>query len=121
MVIVVRQNDGWRWQHRRGTIRFDMTETMPIRREQKGHRGAFYIDGEGRRLAALTFSAAPDGRLVILEHTEVDESLRGQGIARRLVEAAVVWAREQQIRLVPVCPFAKAVFDREPSFSDVLA
>jgi uncharacterized protein len=100
---------------------FDMSETTSVRREQKGHRGAFYIDGEGGRLAELTFSAAPDGQLVILDHTEVDESLRGQGIARRLVEAAVGWAREQNIKLVPVCPFAKAIFDREPAFGDVIA
>jgi uncharacterized protein len=100
---------------------FDMSETTSVRREQKGHRGAFYIDGKGGRLAELTFSAAPDRQLVILEHTEVDESLRGQGIARKLVETAVTWAREQQIKLVPVCPFAKAVFDREPAFRDVLA
>jgi len=102
-------------------MRFDMSETMTVRRDQKGHRGAFYIEGEDGRLAELTFSAAPDGQLVILEHTEVDESLRGQGIARRLVEAAVNWARDQNIKLGPVCPFAKAVFDREPAFGDVLA
>jgi uncharacterized protein len=100
---------------------FAMNETMTVRREQKGHRGAFYIDGKDGRLAELTFSAAPDGQLVILEHTEVDASLRGQGIARRLVEGAVSWAREQNIKLVPVCPFAKTVFDREPAFGDVLA
>ena len=102
-------------------MRVDMGETLTVRREQKAHRGAFYIDGESGRRAELTFSAAPDGQLVILEHTEVDESLRRQGIARKLVEAAVVWAREQHIKLVPVCPFAKAVFDREPAFGDVLA
>jgi predicted GNAT family acetyltransferase len=100
---------------------FAMNETMTVRREQKGHRGALYIDGKDGRLAELTFSAAPDGQLVILEHTEVDASLRGQGIARRLVEDAVSWAREQNIKLVPVCPFAKTVFDREPAFGDVLA
>jgi predicted GNAT family acetyltransferase len=38
-----------------------------------------------------------------------------------LVEAAVQWARREKVRLVPVGPFAKGVFDREPSFHDVLA
>jgi len=37
------------------------------------------------------------------------------------VEAAVIWAREEHIKLVPVCPFAKAVFEREPAFRDVVA
>jgi predicted GNAT family acetyltransferase len=95
-------------------------EPMTIQRQQQGHRGAFYIERDGSR-AELTFSASPDGKLVMLDHTEVAEPLRGQGIARSLVEAAVVWARQQQIRLVPVCPVARAIFEREPAFRDVLA
>jgi predicted GNAT family acetyltransferase len=98
-----------------------LTATDAVQREETGHRGAFYIERAKERLAELTFSAAPDGKLVILEHTEVSESLRGQGVARRLVEAAVVWARQSGVKLVPLCPFAKAVFDREPGFRDVVA
>lgn len=94
---------------------------LQVQREQKGHRGAFFIAREGERVAELTFSAGGDGKLVMLDHTEVSDSLRGQGIARKLVEEAVGWARREKIKLVPVCPFAKAVFDREPSFHDVLA
>jgi predicted GNAT family acetyltransferase len=93
---------------------------MPVQREQKGRRGAFYLERDGIRLAEMTFSADAEGKLVIIDHTEVAESLRGQGAARRLVEAAVGWAREKRIKLIPLCPFAKAVFDHEPSFHDVL-
>ena len=94
---------------------------LKVRLEQSGHRGAFFIACDGERLAELTFSASADGKLVMLDHTEVSESLRGQGVARALVEEAVRWARREGIHLVPVCPFARAVFDREPSFHDVLA
>jgi predicted GNAT family acetyltransferase len=58
---------------------------------------------------------------VILDHTEVSESLRGQGIARQLTLAAVAWARKSGVKLVPLCPFAKAVFDSDPTLHDVLA
>jgi predicted GNAT family acetyltransferase len=92
-----------------------------IHREQQGHRGAFYIETDGARLASLTFSAGPDGKIVMLDHTEVSEALRGQGIAQKLVEAAVDWARKTDNKLVAVCPFAKAVFDRVPELRDVLA
>jgi predicted GNAT family acetyltransferase len=92
-----------------------------IQREELGHRGAFYIDREGERLASLTFSAGPDGKLVMLDHTEVSDALRGQGIARKLVEAAVAWARANGVKLVAVCPFARAVFDKVPELRDVLA
>lgn len=95
-------------------------EDGSVQLKQKGHRGAFVIDKEGARLAELVFSSDPDG-VVVLEHTEVSESLRGQGIARKLVEAAVAWAREKKLKLRPVCPFARAVFDRVPEFSDVRA
>jgi predicted GNAT family acetyltransferase len=96
-------------------------EEISVQVEQKAHRGAFFVEREGQRLAELTFSATPDGKLVILDHTEVSDSLRGQGIARKLVEAAVAWARRTNVKLMPLCPFAKAVFDREPEFGDVRA
>src|SRR5437773_11884716 len=98
-----------------------MSEDLTVQREQQGHRGSFYIEQNGVHAADLTFSASPDGKLVLLDHTEVGEPLRGKGVARKLVEAAVVWARQQGVKLVPVCPFARAVFDKEPSFRDVLA
>jgi predicted GNAT family acetyltransferase len=92
-----------------------------IQREESGHRGAFYIDEAGARLASLTFSAGPDGKIVMLDHTEVSDSLRGQGIAKKLVEAAVAWARKGDVKLVAVCPFARAIFDKTPELRDVLA
>jgi predicted GNAT family acetyltransferase len=96
-----------------------MNEDDSVQVEQDGHRGTFFIAREGRRVAELTFSATPDGKLVILDHTEVSESLRGQGVARRLVEAAVAWARRTGVKLMPLCPVAMALFDREPQFADV--
>jgi predicted GNAT family acetyltransferase len=96
-------------------------EDDSVQVEEQGHRGTFFIARDGRRLAELTFSATPDRKLVILDHTDVSESLRGQGIARKLVEAAVAWARRTNVKLMPLCPFAKAVFDREPEFGDVRA
>ena len=94
---------------------------MDILHEQQGLRHAFFIERDGRRVAEQTLSAAPDGKLVIIDHTEVDDSLRGQGIARLLTLKTVDWARTSGVKLVPVCPFAKAVFDKDPSLHDVLA
>ena len=54
-----------------------------IEHEQQGHRGAFFVEDEGRRLAQLTYTMA--GKKVILDHTEVDDALRGTGTGRKLV------------------------------------
>jgi predicted GNAT family acetyltransferase len=90
-----------------------------IEHEQSGHRGAFFIEEEGKRLAQLTYTVS--GTKVILEHTEVDDALRGTGTGGKLVAAAVDWAREEDVRLLPLCPFARSVFEKHPEFGDVRA
>ena len=90
-----------------------------IEHEQTGHRGAFFVEEEGKRLAQLTYTVA--GTKIILDHTEIDDSLRGTGTGRKLVAAAVDWAREEDVRLMPLCPFARSVFEKTPEYRDVLA
>ena len=89
-----------------------------IEHEDSGQRGAFFIEEEGKRLAELTYTVA--GTRVILDHTEVDDALRGTGAGNKLVAAAVDWARDEDRRLLPLCPFARSVFDKMPEYSDVL-
>ena len=89
-----------------------------IEHERSGHRGAFFVEEDGKRLAQLTYTMA--GSKVILDHTEVDDALRGTGTGRKLVAAAVDWARDEELSLLPLCPFAKSVFDKTPEFGDVL-
>ena len=97
-----------------------MTDTAPsIQREESGTRGAFHADGPGGRLGTLTYSRTTP-TLVILDSTDVSEAARGTGLGRRLVEAAVVWARDTQTKIIPLCPYAKSVFERDAALRDVL-
>ena len=91
---------------------------MDITHERDGHRGAFVVNRDGVRLAELTYTVA--GSRVILDHTRVDDALRGTGTGARLVAAAVAWARAEKLMLLPLCPFARSVFDRTPAYADVL-
>ena len=90
-----------------------------IEHEESGHRGAFFIAKDGKRLAEMTYTVA--GSRIIIDHTDVDEALRGTCAGRKLVAAAVEWARAGNRRLMPLCPFARSVFDKTPEFRDVLA
>ena len=83
-----------------------------------GHRGAFGIERDGRRLATMTYSLAGD--IIIIDHTDVDAILRGTGAGAKLVAAAVEWARAEHRPIMPLCPFARSVFDKTPAFADVL-
>lgn len=92
---------------------------IEIRHEEHGDRGAFYVQTEAGRLAELRYSRT-SAQTVVLEHTDVSEALRGQGVGRRLVEAAVEWARRTGTRFVPVCTYARTVFEQYPGLRDVL-
>jgi len=93
---------------------------IEIRHEEKGERGAFFVEAEAGRLAELTY-ARTSPQTAVIEHTEVSGALRGGGVGRLLVEAAVQWARRTGTRLVPECTYAKSVFARHPELRDVLA
>ena len=95
-------------------------ERVDIRHEFSGHRGAFFIERDGKRLAEMTYSAAGDTRIII-DHTVVSDELRGTGSGARLVEAAVPWARAGRKTNNPFYPFARSVFDKAPVYSDVRA
>jgi uncharacterized protein len=94
--------------------------TIDIRHEEEDGRGAFFIEREGNRLARMTYSRAADD-LVIIDHTEVLQELQGLGVARKLLDAAVAWARQTKTRVMATCPYAKAQFAKDPSIQDVLA
>ena len=49
-----------------------------------------------------------------VKHTFTDPSLRGQGIAAQLVDAAVEKATHDQQLIMPVCPYVVSKFDKEP-------
>jgi len=94
-------------------------EPLAVRHEDTAGEGAFFVERGGERLGELKYLKPGPGRAV-LEHTSVSDVLRGQGVARRLVDAAVAWARESGVKLVPVCTYAKKVLEHDPSFRDVL-
>ena len=56
----------------------------------------------------------------VIQHTHVRPGFEGQGIAKKLVLKVVEEARKQQIKLTPVCPYAKKLLTGKEEYSDVL-
>jgi uncharacterized protein len=81
---------------------------------------AFIVERDGKRLAEMTYHVSNEGPTWI-DHTEVSDELRGQGVGRKLLDALVAWARAENIKLVPSCSYARSVFDKDPTIRDVLA
>jgi predicted GNAT family acetyltransferase len=95
-----------------------MQADSEIRHAESDGKGAFFIEREGKRLAEQAYQRLEERRVVIV-HTEVDASLRGQGVARRLLDTAVAWARATGTRVKATCPYAKAQFEKDASIRDV--
>ncbi len=93
---------------------------MLIQHEQNATKGAFYIELENKRVGEMTYSiASPE--LIIIDHTEVGEELKGKGAGMQLVNAAVEFARKNNIKIIPLCPFVKSVFEKKEEIRDVLS
>jgi len=89
-----------------------------IRREDNGSKGRYVLAGPDGAEAEVTFSKAGE-RLIIIDHTSVPDVFRGQGIGSKLVARAVEDARAAGIGITPLCPFARAQFERHPDWADV--
>ena len=93
---------------------------MLINHKQSGNKGSFYVEANETILAEMTYSMTGTD-LMIIDHTEVSDELRGKNVGFQLVHTAVAYARVNLIRIIPLCPFAKSVFDKKMTeFGDVL-
>lgn len=71
--------------------------------------------------AYLDYTGPEDGR-VDFESTFVSPDHRGQGLAERVVVAALEWARAEGLEVVPTCPYVrKTMSETRPEFADLAA
>ena len=93
---------------------------MLIQQKQEGSKGAFYVEENEQLLAEMTYSMTGT-ELMIIDHTDVSDTLRGKNVGYQLVQAAVEYARANHMKILPLCPFANAVFKKKiAEFGDVL-
>lgn len=92
---------------------------MEILQKDDGAKGMFYVKRDNDILAEMHYIWAGKDRIII-DHTDVNAVLKGMGAGKQMVTKAVEFAREKGIKIVPLCPFAKSVFDKVKEFSDVL-
>lgn len=76
-------------------------------------------DADNRMIAEVTFPDV-DANTVNIDHTFVDDSLRGQGVAGKLMEAAAGYLRKQKKKAVLTCSYAVKWFGKHPEYDDVV-
>jgi predicted GNAT family acetyltransferase len=91
---------------------------MVIQHKLLDGRGMFYMGHDGGILAEMVYTLS--GNKMVIEHTEVNVELEGQGVGKKLVQTAVEYARTHELKILPLCPFAKSVFNKVTEWQDVL-
>jgi predicted GNAT family acetyltransferase len=73
-----------------------------------------WIDGNLSKLDYIQ-----DGKNFVITHVGVHPSLRGQGVAGRIVEVCLAYARENSLRVIPMCSYAAAFIRRHPEYAEL--
>jgi len=92
---------------------------MDIQHKSGETKGEFYLEENGEAKAKMTYSKLGNTQIII-DHTEVSDDLRGENVGKKLVEFGVDFARKHNLKVIPLCPFAKAIIERDESLQDVL-
>lgn len=92
---------------------------MKIKQINDTRRGYFEAIEDEKQAGKMTYTWAGDSKFII-DHTEVNEDFNGKGVGKKLVMAAVEYARTNNLKIIPLCPFAKSVFDKVEEIHDVL-
>ena len=90
---------------------------IELKLESNG-KGAFVIEEAEERIAEMAISIS--GSNLTVYHTEVSDKLKGQGVAGQLLSTMVNYARENKLKVIPLCPYVSAQFKRHPEqYQDV--
>ncbi|MEO1023060.1 MAG: GNAT family N-acetyltransferase [Bacteroidota bacterium] len=92
---------------------------MNIVHKELNSKGFFIAQENGETVGEMTYSKAGDTKIII-DHTDISDQKRGSGLGKDLVFAAVEYAREKNIKILPLCPFAASVFNKHKEIRDVV-
>ncbi|MFZ2257184.1 MAG: GNAT family N-acetyltransferase [Clostridiaceae bacterium] len=81
---------------------------------------SFYIgELENKPLAEMSYVVSSD-KLIIIDHTNVPIEMSGQGVGKKLLKELTDWARVQDIKIMPLCPFAKVQMEKTEEYQDLI-
>ena len=85
----------------------------------EGEEFAFQNKKDGETLAEITWTMLGD--VMAVEHTFVSPTLRGKGVAKKLLDRTAEYAREHDYKIEPICSYVVTAFERYDEYNDVKA
>ena len=92
---------------------------MEILLKEQDSKGFAMARENEKRAGVMTYSVAGE-ELIIIDHTEVEPEYSGKSIGKQMLYKIVEMAREKNIKIIPLCPFAASMFKKKEDIQDVL-
>ena len=89
-------------------------EKLEIIHNEAENRFETWIDNQLSKLDYMQ-----DGNIMVMTHVGVYPEHRGQGIAGKLTQVALEYAKEKSFRVIPMCPYVGAYIRRNPQYGDL--
>jgi predicted GNAT family acetyltransferase len=81
-------------------------------------KGAFFIEEDGKQVAEMAISIS--GNNLTVFHTEVSETLKGKGVSTQLLDTMEKYVRENNLKVIPLCPYVSVQFRRhQDKYDDI--
>lgn len=82
--------------------------------------GLFYMEKDGKIIAEMHYVfAEDDSNIIIVKHTDVKPEYKGQGLGSNLLDALAKYAKENNLKVKPLCPFVEVQFNRNKKYNDI--
>ena len=92
---------------------------MEITIKERDHKGFALATQNDKKAGMMTYSVVGE-KHIIIDHTEVNPDFKGKSVGKQMLYKIVEMAREKNIKITPLCPFANAMFKKLTDIRDVL-
>ena len=93
---------------------------MEFQYKELGHDAYAYVyEKDGQTLGEITWTLLGD--VMVMDHTFVSPTLRGEGVAKKLLDQSAELAREKNYKMEAVCSYVVAAFEKSSEYDDIKA
>ena len=92
---------------------------MQIKQINNESKGYFVATENDTETGKITYTWAGNQKMII-DHTEVNPEYKGKNVGKQLLMEVITYARNNHVKIIPLCPFAKSMFEKTIEIRDVL-
>lgn len=90
-----------------------------IKKTEEEGKGRFYMEDDKGMMGQADYTLA--NKVMNINHVEVREDMQGEGLASKILDHAVTYAKDHQMKVNPVCSYAVARFKKKSEYQAIQA